>query len=312
MPRVNPVAARLTVLALAFGALAGCAAQPRTEVIAAPLEPGVGKLTEADVATFSDLNYGGADGIPLLLDACLPPESADGSSRAAVLIIHGGSWARGTKADEGYARICRMLAAAGFAAFSMDYRLAPAHVFPAAIDDVETAVRWLRAPEQVEAFDLDPTRIAAYGGSAGGNLAALLGTRGEGDLTTGSRVAAVVDLSGPIDLSGIAATADFVPVQLAYLGCATDADCPAALEASPLSHIDPTDPPFFVAHSTSELIPLEQSAIFVGALRAADVSVEFVTVDGTLHSIAMLDDELDQRILDFLTAALAPPGGGAA
>jgi acetyl esterase/lipase len=192
-------------------------------------------------------------------------------------------------------------------ALSVNYRLAPANVFPAAIDDVQTAVRWLRADEQVTRFNIDPRRVGAFGGSAGGNLVALLGTLGSGDLTAGSRVAAVAELSGPTDLTGLAATDDFVPVQLSYLGCATEADCPAAAAASPFYSIDDSDPPFFVGHSTVEKIPLQQAELFVAGLRAAGVATDFVTVDGALHSIAMLDADLKQRIIEFFDAAIGIP-----
>jgi acetyl esterase len=289
--------------------LGGCASA-HTEVLAAA-DGTAAKIVEPELVLESDLPYGATPDSPLL-DACLPPETADDSPRAAVVLIHGGSWARGDKADEGYGPICQRLAAAGFATFSINYRLSPQYVFPSAIDDVEQAVRWLREPEQVKRFGIDPARIGAFGGSAGGNLAALLGTRGSGDWTTGSRVAAVVDLSGPADLTGTDSTPAFAPVQLAYLGCAAAANCPAAVEASPLTHVDPSDPPFFIAHSTHEIIPLAQSAALVGALRQAGVETEFVTVDGDRHSIAMLDAELEQRIVDFLTLALAPPAGGTA
>ncbi|HTE58950.1 MAG TPA: alpha/beta hydrolase, partial [Solirubrobacteraceae bacterium] len=175
------------------------------------------------------------------------------------------------------------------------------------IDDVQTAVAWLRQDEQVTRFDIDPDRIGAFGGSAGGNLVALLGTRGSGDLTRGSRVAAVAELSGPAELTGLAASDDFIPVQLAYLGCATEADCPAAVAASPFYSIDATDPPFFVGHSTVEMIPLAQSEIFVAGLRAAGVATEFVTVEGALHSIAMLDADLKSRIIDFFAGTIGTP-----
>ena len=84
-------------------------------------------------------------------------------------------------------------------------------------------------------------------------------------------------------------TDDFVPVQLAYLGCADAATCPNAAAASPNTWVDDTDPPFFVAHSTDEMIPLAQAELFVRALRDAGVDTTFVTVTGTLHSIAMID-----------------------
>ena len=243
MPPRRPLAARIGVLsvvpAVAIALLAGCATASPPEVLAVGAEGAAGSAAEVDANVLSDLAYGpGA----ALLDACEPLES-DGAPRAAMLVIHGGSWTRGDKADEGYGRICRLLAAHGYVAFSLNYRLAPTDVFPAAIDDVTQAVRWLREPAQVDRFNLDPTRIAALGGSAGGNLAALLGTRGSGDLTVDARVAAVVELSGPTDLT-VPTTEAFGPVQLAYLGCIAGAPCPAAVEASPISHIDASDPPF--------------------------------------------------------------------
>ena len=154
-------------------------------------------------------------------------QEPDDPARAAIVVVHGGSWARGDKADIAWRAVCQWLASAGYVALlgrtTGSRRRA---CFPAAIDDVQAAVAWLREDEQVTRFHIDPDRIGAFGGSAGGNLVALLGTRGSGDLTIGSRVAAVVDLSGPIDLTGLAVTDDFVPVQLAYLGCATRGGLP--------------------------------------------------------------------------------------
>ncbi|MGN6271797.1 MAG: alpha/beta hydrolase [Protaetiibacter sp.] len=264
--------------------------------------------TDPTVPTTVDITYATVDGQPLFLDACTPPDfdPLTDTARAAVIVVHGGSWARGSKNDVAWRAVCQWLGKAGYPAFAVDYRLAPEHPFPAAIDDVAAAVRWLREPEQVMRFGIDPARIGALGGSAGGNLVSLLGTRGSGPRDTGSRVAAVVELSGPIDLTGVAATDDFVPVQLAYLGCAGYDACPAAALASANTRVDDTDPPFLVVHSTEEMIPIEQARLFVRALRDAGVDTSYVTVEGRLHSIAMLDDELKQRILDFFARTLAP------
>ncbi len=264
--------------------------------------------TDPTVPTTIDITYSTVDGQPLYLDACMPPEfdPLTATARAAVIVVHGGSWARGSKNDVAWRAVCQWLGKAGYPTFAVDYRLAPQHPFPAAIDDVAAAVRWLREPEQVTRFGIDPARIGALGGSAGGNLVSLLGTRGTGELDTGSRVAAVAELSGPIDLTGVAATDDFLPVQLDYLGCASYDDCPAAALASANTRVDPTDPPFLVVHSTDEMIPLGQARLFVRALRDAGVDTTYVTVEGRLHSIAMIDDELKQRILDFFARTLAP------
>ncbi|AYF97697.1 alpha/beta hydrolase [Protaetiibacter intestinalis] len=310
MRAANPRRAALAGLCLVTLALGGCAPQgaESTEVegVAGASNPEL--ATYPDVPVVADIEYGAADGQPLLLDACLPPDfdALTDPARAAIVVVHGGSWARGSKDDVAWRAVCQWLAASGYPAFALDYRLAPEHPYPAAIDDVGAAVEWLRDPEQLARFGIDPDRIGAFGGSAGGNLVSLLGTRGTGSLDVGSRVAAVVELSGPIDLTGVAVTDDFVPVQLAYLGCATEDACPAAVAASADTWVDASDPPFFVAHSTDEMIPLGQAKLFVRALRDAGVDTTFVTVTGTLHSIAMLDAGLKQRILDFYARTLAP------
>ena len=335
--RASPTSILAVVGALAIGmaALAGCSPtgtesdEVTPDIVAVNPE----LATLPDISVVEDLAYGGTEEAPLLLDACLPkrdddepvqnaggdgeedPPAAgtelqepDEPLRAAIVVVHGGSWARGDKADIAWRAVCQWFASAGYVAFSVDYRLAPANIFPAAIDDVQAAVAWLRADEQVTRFHIDPDRIGAFGGSAGGNLVALLGTLGSGDLTTGSRVAAVAELSGPTDLTGLAVTDDFVPVQLSYLGCAAGDDCPAAVAASPFYAIDASDPPFFVGHSTVEKIPVEQAELFVAGLRAAGVAADFVTVEGALHSIAMLDADLKARIIDFFDGTIGTPG----
>lgn len=264
--------------------------------------------TDPTVPTALDIVYSTVDGQPLLLDACQPPDfdPLTDAARAGILVVHGGSWTRGSKNDVAWRAVCQWLAKAGYPSFALDYRLAPAHPYPAAIDDVASAVTWLREPAQARRFGIDPDRIGALGGSAGGNLVSLLGTRGRGALDRGTRVAAVAQLSAPIDLTGVAVTDDFVPVQLSYLGCATADACPAAAAASANTWVDASDPPFLVVHSTDEMIPLGQARLFVRALRDAGVDTTYVTVEGRLHSIAMIDDELKKRIVDFFARTLAP------
>jgi acetyl esterase len=302
-------AAGILIAVAAALALAACAPTgSEAELIDPEVDAaGTDLATDPEVTVVADLEYGTADGTPLLLDACLPPD-LDPSAAAVpgILVIHGGSWTEGSKDSVGWRAVCTWLAAAGYPTFSLDYRLAPEYTFPAGFTDVQTAVTWLRDDAQLERFGLDPERLAVFGGSAGGNLAALLGTTGSGDLTDGSRVAAVVDLSGPADLTGVAVTDDFIPLQLSYLGCATYQDCPQAEVASPTSHVDDTDPPFFIAHSTTEKIPLAQSERFVEELRDAGVDVEFLVADGTLHSIALLDDDLKARIVAFYARTVGP------
>ncbi len=275
-----------------------------------------GLSTDPDIPVIENIEYSIRDGQSQYLDACFPEDASidepAAEPRGAIVVVHGGSWRRGDKANLNWRAVCQWLAGAGYVTVSINYRLAPQWSFPAQLDDVQDAVRWLRDPVVVDRYNIDPTRIGAFGGSAGGNLVSLLGTVATGDRDDGARVAAVVDLSGPADLTAPIVTTggndvDFAAVQLEFLGCTTWDDCPTAEKASPALYIDDSDPPFFVGHSLDEFIPLAQSERFVEELRDGGVDVTFVTVEGTAHSIAMLDEDMQARILDFYARTLAPP-----
>ncbi|MDQ0893660.1 alpha/beta hydrolase [Agromyces ramosus] len=263
----------------------------------------------AGIRVEADLEYGTReDGTLLTLDICAPAPDPLVTVRPAVVSIHGGSWARGDKANADWRNVCLWLASEGFVAASVNYRLVPHVRFPAAIDDVALAVEWLRAPEQVEQFGIDSDRIGAFGGSAGGNLAALLGTSGDGPLDEGSRVAAVAEFSGPVGLTASELGADGASAWLRtivdeYLDCEPgidDAACPQAIEASPGTTVDASDPPFFIGHSDSEAVPLGQSQRFAATLAGAGVPVELAVVPGVAHSIGILDEALRARVAAFL------------
>ncbi|HEY0258497.1 MAG TPA: alpha/beta hydrolase [Lacisediminihabitans sp.] len=306
----SPSRALIALAAALVLLLAGCSptgdSSERLKPTSQPVYPQV--RTYPNIRVTENVDYGGKAGSPSVLDVCLPKATADNKTLPAVLSIHGGSWRQGDKDNINWRSVCQWLASEGFVTFSVDYRLAPQHPFPAGFDDVRTAVRWMRSSATVNRYNIDPDRIGVFGGSAGGNLAALLGTWGSGGWTTGSRVAAVAELSGPTNLTATGREADdFVPLELQYLACSDLTDCPQARTASPLYHVDKTDPPFFIGHSLSERIPLQQSASFVRRLRGAGVDVTFVTVKGTLHSIAMLNPAMRSRIADFLRTKLAGP-----
>jgi acetyl esterase/lipase len=230
--------------------------------------------------------YGIVDDEPLLLDVYRPPVRA--ASRPAVVLVHGGGMWTGSRAD--MADPARQLARAGYVAFAVDYRLVEAeagrHRWPAQLDDVQLAVRWVRAG--AGRYGVDPERVGAYGWSAGGQLAALLGTRDTRDLALAnaeypSRVACVVDLAGDVDL-----TAYTVPPALdevvALLG-GTPAEVPARFrDVSPLSWIDPRTVPFLVIHGLADdVVPIEQPRLLVAGLRAAGVEVEYTELPDTGH-----------------------------
>ncbi len=146
-----------------------------------------------------DVPYAIVGGHPLLVDIYEPGEHSD--LRPAVVLIHGGAW---TSFDKGtMTSMGNFLARSGFVAFSVDYRLfnGTVNLWPAQLDDVQRAVRWIRA--NAAKYRVDPNRIGAFGHSAGAQLAALLGmedTRDNSDPSLAkysSKVQAVVDVSGP-------------------------------------------------------------------------------------------------------------------
>jgi len=296
----------LVTAAALVATLAGCS--PDTDRVQ-PASVDQQVLIYPDVSVVENLAYGPDPAQQL--DVCQPADaetsSVNNGPRRAVISVHGGSWREGDKAIVHWRSACEWLASEGFVAFSLNYRLAPQHPFPAAIADVRAAVEWLRQPAQVQAYGYDPALIGAFGGSAGGNLVTLLGTEGAGPLDVGSRVAAVVELSGPIDLTGELADgydAEFQQVQLDYLGCSSYSRCSAAETASPNYPVDSSDPPIFVGHSRDEFIPIEQAEVLVGALEEAGVDTVYVEVPGKLHSIALLSDELRTQIVEFLRTHL--------
>ncbi len=116
------------------------------------------------------------DSGPLSADVYMPHDGA--GPFPGMLVVHGGAWRMGSRAD--LAAIARALAEHGYVAVAIDYRLAPHDKFPAQINDCQAAVRWMRS--HASEFKIDPDRMGGFGYSAGGHLAALLGTLGDNDL----------------------------------------------------------------------------------------------------------------------------------
>jgi acetyl esterase len=249
------------------------------------------------------LVYREVDGAELALDACLPETATPGGS-PAILVIHGGGFTGGDRAQPNMRQLCLELADAGYAAFSMDYRLAPTWVYPSQLEDAQAAVEWLREPEQVARFDIDPARIGAVGGSAGAVLAGTLGTRGGGALDLGSRVAAVVSLSGVMtftsDDPAIRAYAEGNNRPAYLCPGQTVTACAVAAEAEPIAHVDPSDPPFYLLTAENEALPEESAELMAAALTQNGVPAVVHTEPGSEHATNVLTPQIWNEILDFL------------
>lgn len=234
-------------------------------------------------------------GVVLRLDAWYPT----GSGHPAVVVIHGGGWRSGGRAE--MISEAQSLASSGFAAFSIDYRLAPPggnFQAGAASDDVHTAVQWVRT-NAVE-YGVDATRVGALGSSAGGHLAMMAATTG----TKGAdRVDAAVSWSGPTDLPALGITTLAGGRALNYIGC-PQTTCPQNwLENSPYDQVSAATSPIYLANSTNEIIPLSQATLMVTKLQQFGVPYTLKVLQGHEHADAYESQVLTESI-NFLSADL--------
>jgi acetyl esterase/lipase len=241
------------------------------------------------------------------LDLYVPENS--GGLMPLIVWIHGGGWMGGSKNH------CPPLpwTRKGYVVASIDYRLSQDAKFPAQIEDCKAAVRWLRIHS--DKYSIDPDRMVAWGDSAGGHLASLLGTAGEvsewekGLPAVSSRVHAVIDWYGRADLTRVStdlALADS-PSALLLGGCGKKV-AGLARKASPILHVSKDDPPFLIMHgSMDSLVPMRQSQAFAGALKEAGVESRLVILEGAGHGGEEFLFVEQVKVIDaFLEQYLAP------
>jgi len=236
----------------------------------------------APISVQRDVSYGTAGGHPLLLDIYQPGEHSP-DLRPAVVLIHGGGW---TSFDKGTMRSMGMfLARCGFVAFAVDYRLfrENANLWPAQLDDVQRAVRWVRA--NAAKYQVEPDHIGAFGHSAGAQLAALLGmeaTRDNSDAALArysSTVQGVVDVSGPTDFT-IPRDSEGQAFLAKFLGGDYAHHAAIWRDASPLFQVSKNVSPFLIVHGThDENVPIAQTEALADKLRQAGVPVKLVEVE---------------------------------
>ncbi|MEI8200164.1 MAG: alpha/beta hydrolase [Eubacteriales bacterium] len=249
----------------------------------------------------------------------------DGTGPFPVIIaIHGGAFMSGDKTGE-LAYLTQALKS-GYAVVSINYRLSGEAIFPAAINDVKAAIRFLRA--NADTYNLDTDKMATWGGSAGGNLAALAATSGGvtalqddtlGNAGQSDAVQACIDWFGPINFttmddqftaSGIAGqvhnTAD--SPESAYLGALITSVPDLVAACNPETYITKDDPAFFIQHGTADiLIPTQQSIDFAAKLTAvlgAD-KVTYESLEGAGHGdAAFTTTENVAKAIAFLDSVL--------
>lgn len=263
----------------------------------------------AFAALQTDIEYGQAAGESLKLDAWVPEGPGP---FPAVILVHGGGWTSGDKSGgprQGYmAPMHAPLERAGFAWFSINYRLAPKHRYPACIEDVETAIRWVKA--HAAGYRVDPKRIALSGESAGGHLVALAAVRAD----ESTRLAAIVPFYGPFNLAGMATPGAKVRTNFeALFGRSVVDDIMMTLlrDASPLLQVKKGLPPFLLVHGTADVVvPLAQSTALQARLREAGVPCELLTIEGGGHGMInwqKIAPDYQDRIVTWLTGVLRGP-----
>ena len=246
----------------------------------------------------------GDDGGPLRLDLYRPENLTADAELPVVIWVHGGGWLKGSK-DR-----CpgSWLAQHGFAVASVEYRLTDRAIWPAQIEDCRNAVTWLR--KNAEKYGLKSGKVGAWGGSAGGHLVALMGTKpvtGGFDL---ARVEAVCDFYGPTELLTMPPNMvanGRTEEQVAnsngakLLGVTVRDDPQKAKDASAIDHVSPGDAAFLIVHGSEDPgVPVVQSTKFHDKLLSVGVESELHIVEGAGHGgKEFQSEEVRKKVLTF-------------
>ncbi len=225
-------------------------------------------------------------------DACLADvyQPVPAGQYPGIVMIHGGAWVAGDKAND--ALHARKIAAAGYVVMVINYRLAPAHKYPAQIDDCFAAVRWL--VDHSEDYGVDGDRIGVWGYSAGGHLAALVATDPRAGIP---RVKACVAGGAPCDLRLIPSDSSILS---AFLGGTRDELPDVYVSASPVEHVSKDDPPMLIFHGQSDnLVPIEFVDRMQRRLTEEQVAFEFLALRNKSHIMAFVDPEATRRSIAF-------------
>ena len=266
-------------------------------VVLVPILSFAARPAETAIKLNKGIHYATAGDEKLLLDIAVPP--GDGPF-PCVVCFHGGAWRYGGRRDlsggrsDGNGKIApswlEVIAAKGYVAASVSYRLAPRHRFPAMIEDARSAIRHLRA--NAGTYKADPDKFAALGFSAGGHLALMAGLCDKSagfdvgeNLTVCGKVQCVVDFFGPTDL-GLYAKSEGIEdgylVPVFGKECKTDPSI--YKKASPLTYVCKDAPPILFLHGTLDLIvPVKHSEMMHKALVDAEATSEIHTVSFAGH-----------------------------
>jgi acetyl esterase/lipase len=260
------------------GACTGQAEPPQNTVV--PTQP--------TVVPQRDIVYCSPEGQEQKLDLYFPENKS--SLNPLAVYIHGGGWSNGDKSLFWGMSIQPTLLKHGYIVASVNYRLYPQAQFPAMIEDVKCAIRFLRA--NADEYGIDPSRVGVWGDSAGGHLVSLVGAAGpEAGFDVGeyldqsSAVQAVVDLYGPIDIAGLARKGYLGDLPGTVFGAKNSQD-PILEKASPLTYLSADMPPILILHGDHDTtVSMQESQNFYNQLTTEGAEAELVIVKNGIHDL---------------------------
>ncbi len=241
-----------------------------------------------------------------VLDLCTPQNTS--INHPGVILIHGGGWMSGNKSA--FDSLCRLLAARGFVAATINYRLAPRYTWPDQLVDSQLAVRWLRS--NANQYRLDPQRLCSLGSSAGGHLAVFLGvltTIHPGDeagllANQSPHVSCVVDEFGPVDFTAPLGPGAVTPLHDLFGGATLQSNPTPFRDASPIFDVSSKSvPTLIIQGSRDQLVYPAQSQELLRALQKQGVPVNYISYNGG-HGFSGLSRQqlvaIEQQAISFL------------
>lgn len=276
----------------------------------------------ARVNYIRDVEYVQRESGPLCLQLLMPynlfPESESPRRLPLVVYVQGAAWGE----QEVYFGLPQLaqIARLGYVVASVKHRASTVAKFPAFLQDVKSAIRFLRA--NAEKYCIDPDEVAIWGDSSGGHAALMVGVTGdmpefktEDYQEFSDGVSAVVDFYGPTDAAQInnkprnpvfLKDKSKIPEDILFGGCVAEHP-EIAQPGNPIQYVtaDKKLPPMFIAHGDSDaMVPFNQSVLMVEKLQACDQMVEFYKVCGADHGVFFWTEELIGKVAQFLQATL--------
>lgn len=283
----------------------------------------MGDLSDRAMVNYiPNIEYVQRNGQPLCLQLLLPynlfPERPLSRRLPLIVYVQGAAWGE----QDVYKMLPQLsrIAAKGYVIASVKHRAASVAKFPAFLQDVKSAIRFLRANS--EKYCIDPDEVAIWGNSSGGNAALLVGVTGDFDEfktednhDMSDAVSAVIDFYGPTDVAQInnrprnpafLADKSRIPEDILFGGCVQEHP-EIAQPGNPIQYVTPDRelPPFFIAHGDADaMVPFNQSVLMVEKLHACNKMVDFYKIHGADHGIFFWTDELLDKVASFLQATL--------